>query len=236
MVEAATVNSKMSEDKYFFDPFIIRVEMDSTGDVWKPTPHGLALANGMVKVPTVFSGKSMIEIGAGSGIHAILALKLGAKSIDITDINQISLTIAQKNADKNQVQYRHQWIKDWMDFEPPEKYDFVLCNPPFCKSGTSDRRWFISTYIRESKRFLKPGGHIMFCQSSMANFPKTEQELTENNYSYEVVHSKRGLFRDYYFTEPGFIEDSRQVENGFEMIDGEYIETLQVYLASRKTD
>ncbi len=232
MVEAATVNSKTTEEKYFFDPFVIKVEMDSTGDVWKPTPHGYALANGMVKVPHVFSGKSMIEIGAGSGIHAILALKLGAKNIDITDINQISLTIAQKNADKNQVQYRHQWIKDWMDFDPLEKYDFVLCNPPFCKAGTPDRRWFITTFIRESKRFLKPGGHIMFCQSSMANFPKTEQELTANNYTHEVVYSTRGLFRDYYFTEPGFIEESRQVENGFEIIDGEYIETLQVYLAT----
>lgn len=44
----------------------------------------------------------------------------------------------------------------------------------------------------------------------------------------------RGLFRDYYFTEPGFIEESRQVENGFEIINGEYIETLQVYLATFK--
>ena len=236
MIETATVNSKKTEEKYFFDPFVIKVEMDSSGDVWKLTPHGLALANGMVKVPHVFSGKSMIEIGAGSGIHAILALKLGAKSIDITDINQISLTIAQKNADKNQVQYRHQWIKDWMNFDPPEKYDFVLCNPPFCKAGTPDRRWFITTFIKESKRFLKPGGYIMFCQSSMANFPKTEQELTANNYTYEVVYSTRGLFRDYYFTEPGFMEESRQVENGFEIIDGEYIETLQVYLSQLNPD
>lgn len=28
----------------------------------------------------------------------------------------------------------------------------------------------------------------MFCQSSMANFIKTEQELTQNDYIYEVVH------------------------------------------------
>lgn len=234
MIKQKESGSLVPEEKYFFDPFVIKVEMDGEGNVWKPTPHGLALANGMVKVPHVFCGKSMIEIGAGSGIHAILALKLGARSMDITEINQISLTIAQKNADNNQVLYRHQWLKDWMNFEPPQKYDFVLCNPPFCKSGKSNRRWFIKSLIEESKRFLNPGGYIIFCQSSMANFSKTERELTKNNYIYEVVHRTRGLFRDYYFTEPGFIEESRQVENGFEIINGEYVETLQVYLATFK--
>ena len=46
---------------------------------WKPTPHGIALAKGMTKVPHAFCGKSMIEIDTGSGIHAILALKLGIR-------------------------------------------------------------------------------------------------------------------------------------------------------------
>lgn len=231
----ATVKSQeQTEEKYFFDPFVIKVEVDGDGEVWKPTPHGVSLAKGMVKVPQNFEGKSLIEIGAGSGIHSILALKLGAKSIDITDINQISLDIAQRNAEKNNVEYRHQWVKDWMDFDPIEKYDFVLCNPPFCKSGTPDRRWFISTLFRESFRFLKPGGNIMFCQSSMANFKQTEQELEDNDFTYEIVYTTRGLFRDYYFTEPNFIEESRQVKDGFELIDGEYIETLQVYLGTKK--
>ena len=47
--------------------------------------------------------------------------------------------------------------------------------------------------------------------------------------SYEA----RGLFRDYYFDEPAFIEEGREVENGFEEIDGSYIETLRVYLCTK---
>ncbi|NER20108.1 MAG: methyltransferase [Symploca sp. SIO1B1] len=220
--------------KYFFDPFVIKIEMDGNGDVWKPTPHGMALAQGMAKVPHVFCGKTVIEIGAGTGIHAILAMKLGAQSIDITDINEMVITTANKNADKNNVEFRQTWVRDWMNFEPSEPYDVVLCNPPFCKAGTPNRRWFITELMEQSSRFLKSGGYVIFCQSSMANFPFTEKELKGNNFMYEIVHKTRELFRDYYFTEPGFIEESRQVPNGFELIDDEYIETLQVYLGTLK--
>ncbi|MDJ0554264.1 MAG: methyltransferase [Microcoleaceae cyanobacterium MO_207.B10] len=228
-----TINSPKTLTKYFFDPFVIKINLSS--EAWKPTPHGHALGNGMTQVPHVFCGKSVIEIGAGSGIHAILALKLGAKNIDITDISEEVNNVAKENAQQNNVSYRHTWVKDWMNFEPiPERYQVVLCNPPFCKSGTPDRRWFIKEMIKQSHKFLNPGGYLIFSQSSMANFEKTETELEEDGFIHEVVYSTRGLFRDYYFTEPGFIEESRQVPNGFEIIDGEYIETLQVYLATLK--
>jgi methylase of polypeptide subunit release factors len=219
--------------KYFFDPYIIKINL--SGEAWKPTPHGHALAQGMVNVPHVFCGKSVIEIGAGTGIHAILALKLGAKNIDITDISEEVNQVAKENAEFNQVKYRNVWVKDWMNFEPiSEGYQMVLCNPPFCKSGTPNRRWFITEMIQQSHKFLNPGGYLIFSQSSMANFKQTEAELEEAGFMHEVVYSTRGLFRDYYFTEPGFIEESRQVKDGFEIIEGEYIETLQVYLATLK--
>lgn len=232
MAEITTVNSKITEDKYFFDPFVVKVEMNGSGEVWKPTPHGHALARGMTKVPHVFCGKTVIEIGAGTGIHAVLAMKLGAKSIDITDINETVIATAKKNAQNNNVEFRQAWVKDWMNFEPSELYDVVLCNPPFCKAGTSNRRWFITELIEQSPKFLKSGGHIIFSQSSMANFISTEKELKANNFMSEVIYKTRGLFRDYYFTEPNFIEESRQVLNGFEIIDDEFIETLQVYLGT----
>jgi len=228
-----TTSQPKTLTKYFFDPFVIKINL--SGEAWKPTPHGYALANGMVRVPHIFCGKSVIEIGAGSGIHAILALKLGARSIDITDISEDVNNVAKQNAQENNVSYRHAWVKDWMHFDPiPERYELVLCNPPFCKAGTPDRRWFITEMITQSRKFLNPGGYLIFCQSSMANFPKTEAELEEAGFMHEVVYKTRGLFRDYYFTEHGFIEESRQVPNGFEIIDDEYIETLQVYLATLK--
>ena len=218
---------------YFVDPYILKT--NSLKVAWEPTPHGIALAKGMTKVPSVMCGKSLIEIGTGSGFHAILALKLGARYIDVTDIESSILLEAKENATANGVEFRHSWVKNWMDFDPQkDKYDFVLCNPPFAKAEKGNRRWFISEMIRSSRKFLNRGGYLMFSQSSMANFKETEKELSEHGYSYEVVHKSRGIFRDYYFTEEDFIKESEEVEGGFEIIDGVYIETLQVYLCTIK--
>lgn len=218
---------------YFFDPYVIK--STSLKTAWVPTPHGISLAKGMTKVPHAFCGKSMIEIGTGSGIHAILALKLGARYMDVTDIEDAVLEEAQENAELNKVTFRNRWVKDWMFFEPQEeKYDFLLCNPPFAKAQKGNRRWFISEMIRSSRKFLSRGGHLMFCQSSMADFAATEKELTESGYSFEIIHRYRGPFRDYYFTEEDFIKEARQVEGGFEDVDGVFIETLHVYLCTVK--
>lgn len=218
---------------YFFEPYIVKANDVKTA--WEPTPHGIALATGMTKVPHVFCGKSLIEIGTGCGIHAILSLKLGARYMDVTDIAESVLEEANENAALNGVEFRNSWVKDWLNFESQEsKYDFVLCNPPFAKAEKGNRRAFISSMIRDSRNFLNRGGYLMFSQSSMANFKATEKELSEHGYSFEVIHQSRGIFRDYYFTEEDFIKESKAVEGGFEIIESKYIETIQVYLCTVK--
>jgi len=218
---------------YFFDPYIVKC-IDHNA-AWEPTPHGIALAQGMTKVPYTFCGKSMIEIGTGSGIHAILALKLGARYMDVTDIEASILEEAKINAKLNNTDFRNLWVKDWFYFDPQEeKYDFVLCNPPFAKAEKGKRRYFISEMIKCSRNFLNRGGHLIFCQSSMANFKETERELTRCGFDYKVIHQARGPFRDYYFTEEDFIKEAKEVKNGFDEIDEVLIENLQVYLCTVK--
>lgn len=215
--------------QHFFDPYILKI--DETVTAWEPTHHGMALATAMANTPHIFCGKSVIEIGCGSGIHSILALKLGAHYIDVTDLDEDILQEAASNAELNGVNFSNTWAKDWMSFEPQsEKYDFLLCNPPFCKADKGDRRWYISEMIRSSRKFLNQGGYLLFCQSSMADFDKTEKELVDNGYSFESIYTKRNIFRDYYFTEENFIEESKLVKNGFETIEDTFIETLRVYL------
>lgn len=221
----------ISSSVYLFGPVVVRISQRE--GVWKLTPHGQALGDGMAKCRHVLMGKTGIEIGAGTGVHAIAALKLGVRTFDITDIDPAALESAAENAARNGVRYRHRWQRDWMGFDIDQPYDVVLCNPPFCKAGTANRRRFISQLIHRSPRFLKPGGHLLFVQSSMADFALTERELHDAGLYFTPVHEARGLFRDYYFDEPGFIEESRQVEQGFEEVEGVFVETLRVYLCTK---
>ena len=224
------MNHTDSSERHLFGRAVVSIRQP--GEVWQLTPHGQALGQGMAKARHALIGKSAIEIGVGNGIHAVAALKLGVRSIDVTDIVPAALETAAANAIRNNVQLRSAWIRDWMNFEPPERYDLVLCNPPFCKAGLPNRRHFIQQSIQCSPCFLRPGGHLLFVQSSMADFSATERELAENGFDFSVVHTSRGFFRDYYFTEPGFIEESSRVAGGYEVIDDAHIETLRVYLCT----
>lgn len=219
---------------YFFDSVVVK--MRQAGGVWAPTPHGQTFGNGLAAARHALRGKSAIEIGTGTGIHAIAALKLGVARIDVTDIDDAALESAEANAALNGVQFRSAMKRDWMSFEPDEPYDVILCNPPFCKAGTPDRRFFIQNMIRDAHRLLRPGGHLLFSQSSMASFALTESELEDAGFIFDHVAEYRGMFRDYYFTEPNFIEESRLVEGGFDVIDGVYIETIKAYLCTWSGD
>ena len=226
-----SVLSRTDSAVQLFGPAVVKINQRES--VWRLTPHGRTLGEAMAKCRHSLVGKTAIEIGVGSGVHAIAALKLGVDAIDVTDIAPEALDSAVENAAENGVAYRHVWNRDWMDFDPADLYDLVLCNPPFCKAGTSNRRHFIRQLIIRSPAFLRPGGQLLFVQSGMANFALTERELDEAGFYFTPVYESRGPFRDYYFTEPGFLEDIRNVENGFEEIDGVYIETLRVYLCTK---
>lgn len=217
---------------HLFGPVAVRI-LQRPG-VWNLTPHAQALGVGMAEARHAIVGKTAIEIGVGTGVHAIAALRLGARAIDVTDIESAALEAAAQNAELNGVSYRGAWLQDWMDSSPPEPYDLVLCNPPFCKAGTPDRRYFIQQLIARSPVFLRPGGHLLFVQSSMADFAQTERELSGAGFYFTAVHESRGLFREYYFDEPGFLEEISSVDGGYETIDGAYVETLRVYLGTKR--
>lgn len=225
-------SAEQAWEAYLFGSTVVKIL--PARQVWRITPHGQTLGEGMSSARHALMGKRAIEIGVGAGVHAIAALKLGVHVLDGTDIEPAALRATAANAKSNKVQLRNLWNHDWLDFEPIEPYDLMLCNPPFCRAGTADRRSFIDRLIEQSPRFLKPGGHLLFVQSSMADFARSEQALEAAGYYASVVHQTRGLFRDYYFEEPNFIEQSREVAGGFEEIDGCLIETLRVYLGTKR--
>ena len=51
----------------------------------------------------LFEGKTILEIGTGSGIIGIYAAKLGAKKVVVTDINKTAISCANQNAKALQV-------------------------------------------------------------------------------------------------------------------------------------
>jgi len=121
-------------------------------------------------------------------------------------------------------------VADWLQTQG--QFDVVITNPPFARSGQRNRRYFIDSLILDGHRRLKPGGQLIFVQSSMADLGKTRRRLGQNGFRHEIILETEGPFRSYYFDDPTFMDEIQTVPHGFEIRDGTHYERLFVIRAT----
>ncbi len=87
-------------------------------------PGGQALARYVLDHPEVVEGRSVLDLGAGSGLVAVAALRAGARFVVASDPDPYSATAVAVNAETNRVG-PVPVVGDILDDEPPD-VDVVL--------------------------------------------------------------------------------------------------------------
>ena len=115
--------------------------------------------------------QSFLDIGTGSGILAIAAVKLGYQPVQAFDFDPESVRVARANARKNRVETRLRPVRSditKMPVKAARKYDLVCAN-------------LISTLLISEKRRivsrLKPGGILVLAGILAAEFEGVEREF-----------------------------------------------------------
>ncbi len=82
-----------------------------TAAAWEDVPYwlfcwasGLALAQWLFEQPQIVRGKTVLDMGAGSGVVAIAAALAGASSVVACDIDPLSCAATTLNADLNHIE------------------------------------------------------------------------------------------------------------------------------------
>jgi ribosomal protein L11 methyltransferase len=75
-----------------------------------------------------FTGKTVLDVGSGTGILAILAAKMGAVSVVAFDIEEWAVENARENAELNDCPQVTVFQGTIADVDPTERYDIVLAN------------------------------------------------------------------------------------------------------------
>jgi ribosomal protein L11 methyltransferase len=128
--------------------------------------------------------KSVLDIGCGTGILAILAEKLGAKEISAFDIEEWAAENSRENAELNNCKHitvRQGTIED----EPAKQYDIILANI---------NRNILLRDIHQYINYLMPGGQLIvsgFYTSDQADIEtkfaefglEKVREKTKNNWA-----------------------------------------------------
>lgn len=155
----------------------IKTEIFMKRDTRRILPLGTpqcAMMNHMLGFPETALGKRVFEPFAGSGALGFMALKAGAKFVDFLDVNPRAADFHRANAALNQFSSEafSSITEDIFVFEPQEKYDLLLANPPFVptpdgvegtltSNGGPEGNRFVDVMLERIENFLAPGGRAL---------------------------------------------------------------------------
>jgi predicted nicotinamide N-methyase len=126
---------------------------EELGELNVPPPYwafawagGQAVARYLLDHPAICGGRSVLDLGAGSGISAIAAAKSGAAGVRAADIDQLALAACVLNARANDAVL--ETIGADLLAEPPREDDVVIVGDLFYERQLADR---VLAYINAVK-------------------------------------------------------------------------------------
>lgn len=180
-----------------------RIDIDIADEVYNPSDDSYLL----LKAVQVEPGESLIEIGAGSGLVAIHAAKLGAK-VTATDISPHAVDITKRNAAKNNV--RIEVLQSDLFDRVSGEFDVIAFNPPYLPADSTSTSWLERSwsggekgsevcirFLDDAWRHLAPGGRIYMVLSSLTGLTAVLKAVKER-YESEMLEEKRMFFESLY--------------------------------------
>jgi predicted nicotinamide N-methyase len=139
---------------------------------------GLAIARYLVDHPEEIEGRRVLDVASGSGLCAIVAMRLGAASVHAVDIDPLSEAAVAVNARANGVRIGFS-RRDILGDAPPV-YDAILAGDIFYEETMAAR------FLRWLERAAGNGSRVLIGDPGRTYQPSGLQRLA----SYEVRTSR----------------------------------------------
>jgi methyltransferase-like protein 23 len=117
-------------------------------------PAAIALAHDVASRPDGFRGRTVLELGAGTGLPGIVAASLGSRVVQ-TDRHEVAMSVCERNGKRNGVEAIEHRLADWAEWEDTARYDWIVGSDILYGEATHPhlRRIFESN--------LAPGGRVL---------------------------------------------------------------------------
>ncbi len=148
-------------------------------------------------------GTSVLDMGCGSGILALVAAGEGA-SVTAIDINPDAVRATRENASRNRREIVALRGDLFEPLEPGSQFDYILFNPPFY-AGTPkdipDMAWraghsyeVMREFLRGAPPHMRPSATLLLILSSEMPLATIGGLFSESGFTFERVWSKRAPF------------------------------------------
>lgn len=188
-----------------FDPW--RAVQQATGDTDAPLPYwgfawggGLALAHYLQERPATVAGKRVLDLGSGSGLVAIAAMRAGATRALASDIDPFAHAAIARNARANHVRITVV-PRDLLDEGSPD-VDVILAGDCFYEAGLAGRAaaWFARAHSEGIAVLVGDPGRRYLPRHALREVAtyevRTSTELEDLASSRASVHVWRGRSDD----------------------------------------
>ena len=146
-------------------------------------PSSIALAQDLASRGTLaFAGKTVLELGAGTGLPGIVAASFGAHVVQ-TDTQELALDVCRRNGRRNRqdtIEYRQ---VDWTNWQDTAQYDLILGSDILYGESMHEHLRFIFA------QNLAPGGAVLLADPFRAPGIRLLETL-ENKEGWTVYGSK----------------------------------------------
>ncbi|WP_020467840.1 class I SAM-dependent methyltransferase [Zavarzinella formosa] len=88
-------------------------------------PASIALAHEIGTRKSGFAGRSVLEIGAGTGLPGIVAAAAGATVLQ-TDRHELALHLCRLNGERNGIPGLERRLADWTAWDDTRRYDWII--------------------------------------------------------------------------------------------------------------
>ena len=151
---------------------IWRKTEEELGELNVPPPYwafawagGQALARYLLDNPEITRGRRVFDLGAGSGLTAIAAMRAGASSTLAADVDKVALAAVALNAEANSVTVATT-ADDLLRFPPARFCEVILVGDLFYERELAER---VERFI---VRAASEGAHILIGDPGRSYFPK----------------------------------------------------------------
>jgi release factor glutamine methyltransferase len=152
------------------------------------------------------SEKTVLELGAGSGLLSIYAARKGA-AVVATDISPAATECVRSNALENRVEIQviH---SDLFDRIPRQAFDLILINPPYYKRNPSsvyDYAWYCGEngeYFQKLfsglSGYIRRESHVLMVLCDGCDLQMIRALAKENSFHLQCVHTSRTMIEKNY--------------------------------------
>jgi release factor glutamine methyltransferase len=162
----------------------------------------------LIRDGSLVEGKTVLEIGTGSGLLALCCLKAGAEQVVATDVNRAAVSNSLYNAEHlkltGRLDARLVSLENSSAFSviaPNETFDLIISNPPWVNQKPKtieehalyDANFALMKSLLSGLRdHLKPGGRVLLAYGCVDAI-KTLQELSKEHHFEFIIRDERNL-------------------------------------------